>query len=1561
MNLRPQTQDVWKDFEALGFREVFEQFHLLRGVDLPPTCAGATRNDTLLYSRHFANCFVDASVHAKGLFPTHDPLLVTFNMETFVHSRRVLPMPCALNSDVLKSQLFQHNQQLLWDDAAFHPEQENPVTLEDVHKHATRAFAAVADVFERAYDKTVDDLNRYMGGDQHFLARAKPQEKRLRPRKPTFVQPKVSPARARQGDYEPPFEVYNVKHLQLVKQIRRIQALLRRLKKTQNTPVADHVNRQNWQEWFAITSNRAFRPNFAAWCLRGNVINTWYHDLPTAPWLQSLFDALKVVVDDMIRKTNENRRKHFTFRVQVDLLHFGGSIASAVVKEKRNNKPVAFEVDHHVDAQLLRKQGKGAPLVCLPKGCPINLAQPLNIHGKQVTLKPTTEDCIFAAPGLPGDVASKFQLSQKKMSNNPDEVSKAFFEFWTPFWMRDEDASANTPEAWSDFLAMMRGTPMLCASALDQSIHPNEWRLAISRTKVETSRGVCGLSQPEMASMHDLLLSKLVDIINTLGSSGLPPWIMLAKVLLVPKTEEATAIPKMRPITVFSLLFRLWAKVVAHRLLMTWKVALPPNVVGAVPGRACTQLSLTASVRVENKLLLGCEAGGFSLDIEKCYNTFARFPIMLLMRYHGMSDAHAEMWFASVSKMTRTASLLDSFSLPSGACTGLAEGDPLAVCAMVLVGYTWHELVTAVASVWTSLFADDWQWHASDASQHIKAMQATIQFLQALKLSLDPHKSWCWGTTTKARKAWHSINLEVVGSPKYFAITTTERVLGVCMHFARQLNHGCLSTRLDAGIARLERLAKLNLPIDQAARLIQSTIWPMTLFGTDVVYVGKKHFSKLRSLASAVLVKKTAVTSTYLTMTTLTSRTVDPFVYTVSRAICLWRRLFMLDQCNRGLYVQTLAAATDNPCKAFGPAGALKSYLQVLGWSVNDDASITDHAQRTFFLENVTPAFIVSTIRDAWDAHISHHVRGRVDFDGWPEIDHVLTCRVPLPEDARQRAVVAKLRTLGSLYATQREHWEGHEEWITGECPLCQSADTRDHFPFKCQQIAPLRQEYERTLQRATLDFPHACFLPVVHKHPKQSITAYLHHKRELPDAFNLETYDLPLSHMPVFFTDGSAAFPKLGGQIAAWSIVLDLAVNDLQRVAIVNGMDDLRQTPSTLVPVQISLVAGAQTINRAELQAIFQIVRSVDSAIIYTDSAWAIERFLEVRQCPNPERFWNQHHSDILIQLRELAQTKDFSNFTLCKIKSHQDIVHLTDPVNRYLAMGNRFADELAKHATEKHHSPMHRLCWEIATWYAGQLEVLVALQPFLAKAESLRLDAMQKQTPNVDFAVKEHFSVEHAILWQPANLQPPLVFEIPERLLSAFQPSPGALMQMVQWALTLQWPSEDNVSGGISWYELLINFLLITQCKIPVQTERKKQHPVFRDFAIHEDAILFQQSVWDCVRFLETGFNYIKRFTGVSLAPLHMQKTRWFLSAYGYQKRISGVSVRPVLPCQLDHIRLLKSAISENELHLPDLSGLSCWFPRQILPQDHLSHRDRYLNHRALAYYVRRHGVLS
>ena len=87
-NLRPQSTDVWSELQSLGFAEVFEHHQSAYGEMLPPTCDQSTRNDTLLFSKHFANLFRKAYVDQNHLFPRHDPLLVSFELPTcsFVHS-----------------------------------------------------------------------------------------------------------------------------------------------------------------------------------------------------------------------------------------------------------------------------------------------------------------------------------------------------------------------------------------------------------------------------------------------------------------------------------------------------------------------------------------------------------------------------------------------------------------------------------------------------------------------------------------------------------------------------------------------------------------------------------------------------------------------------------------------------------------------------------------------------------------------------------------------------------------------------------------------------------------------------------------------------------------------------------------------------------------------------------------------------------------------------------------------------------------------------------------------------------------------------------------------------------------------------------------------------------------------------------------------------------------------------------------------------------------------------------------------------------------------------------
>ena len=415
---------------------------------------------------------------------------------------------------------------------------------------------------------------------------------------------------------------------------------------------------------------------------------------------------------------------------------------------------------------------------------------------------------------------------------------------------------------------------------------------------------------------------------------------MVTRVVLVPKKADACTFGDMRPITIYSLLFRIWAKVASRRLLLQWKMALPTAIVGGIPGRSCAQLSLVTALKHEQGIRLSSDIGGFSLDITKCFNALPRLPALHLLRKGGFGVTQSTLWSKSLAKMCRSACFMGTNSVVSPATTGLPEGDPIAVCAIVMFGYLWAAPLLD-RGLDCSLFYDDWSWNSSNSDLHIFAMRHTQRFLLSLSLSSDPAKCWCWASTPKARKAWLSINEAVVGSPHAYRVSLSERALGVLLHYSRQVTLGCQVTRLENGLQRLQRMMRLPVSADQKALLIQTNVWPSCLYGADIVYVGVKHFAKLRSYASAVLVSKTKATSPLLTLSAVSQHVVDPFLYLLLRTLGLWRVLYCKSP-DTSYLDGLLASASDDPHSAFGPAGALRCYLRQISWSVDSEgASLT--------------------------------------------------------------------------------------------------------------------------------------------------------------------------------------------------------------------------------------------------------------------------------------------------------------------------------------------------------------------------------------------------------------------------------------------------------------------------------------------------------------------------------------------------------------------------------------------------------------------------------------------
>lgn len=315
------------------------------------------------------------------------------------------------------------------------------------------------------------------------------------------------------------------------------------------------------------------------------------------------------------------------------------------------------------------------------------------------------------------------------------------------------------------------------------------------------------------------------------------------------------------------------------------------------------------------------------------------------------------------------------------------------------------------------------------------------------------------------------------------------------------------------------------------------------------------------------------------------------------------------------------------------------------------------------------------------------------------------------------------------------------------------------------------------------------------------------------------------------------------------------------------------------------------------------------------------------------------------------LAQTRDFAAYILVKIRSHQMDSDIDTDLDLYQVMGNRFADFLAGQAAQPYRSDYHGIAYQVAGWYRSQLHLLKDLRVFLVRAHKLRLDAIDRASGADKKPVggvttfSEKFSVEAIVDWCP---QATPCFEcpasIPRQLLCAFLPGASVLQSIVEWCAALRWPPEpDLISGGISTFELVANYVSTRGYPLVVISNKGKQPAEYMDPLCTPEASLFGVSTWDYVRIFEQAVRFVKRHLGLELVPEKWYTTKPFLSFMGYKKRIAGYQTRPILLEQTLRAESLAALVSDTTLVLPGPLPGGAHQTRVKLPEDSLSASDR------------------
>lgn len=95
---------------------------------------------------------------------------------------------------------------------------------------------------------------------------------------------------------------------------------------------------------------------------------------------------------------------------------------------------------------------------------------------------------------------------------------------------------------------------------------------------------------------------------------------------------------------------------------------------------------------------------------------------------------------------------------------------------------------------------------------------------------------------------------------------------------------------------------------------------------------------------------------------------------------------------------------------------------------------------------------------------------------------------------------------------------------------------------------------------------------------------------------------------------------------------------------------------PATLVPVAAARVYGEQTINRAELMAVTEVVKRVTHAKIYTDSSYACSSVAECFNASTISDLCRCNHLDLHSELLQHLKPSQ----QVVKIAAHQDLTKL-------------------------------------------------------------------------------------------------------------------------------------------------------------------------------------------------------------------------------------------------------------------------------------------------------------
>ena len=1060
---------------------------------------------------------------------------------------------------------------------------------------------------------------------------------------------KSSPLKSsRSHEVQPVYHGFSLLHARWFKQLRRIQNYCRWVENAVQSPEAMNVL-HGISLWHSILQAPGFVPNFCAWWPMREFkhpedpmfVPACRPDIKTAYRLFDTFLAEVRMLETRLQTAKAAHRRH---RHEVDK----NLIFREVAKDKASPVEVLLQREH---AQVESVDEQESAVV-LDRPVNLNATEPVWIAGSTVSVIHAESDKVWL-----DDVSNlqpKDPLVQTTQVGSLDAIFDAFQEQWRARWCR-HDAVPNSQ--WEDIICFSKRVLRPCRIPPLQ-LDAQKLFAELARKKSTAATGLDGVSRGDMQALGQHAMQSYMNMYHRAETDGIwPAQITAGKVHSLAKVADASLPDQFRPITIFSLAYRLWSSLQARYLLSFAECWVHSGVYGSRQKLHAAHLWSKLNQEIEHAYATGQPLAGLSADLSKCFNTIPRWPTLVIAILAGTPDRVTTAWAGALQSMVRHFKVRDSFSAGFPTSTGLAEGCGLSVFGMLILDHVFHVWVQTQAPAIRSVsFVDDWQLLTRDPSWACRQLDTVLAFAKMVDLTVDKAKTFAWATDAPTRAALRCTGLRV----EHHA-----RQLGGHMGVSRQYTNATLKARMSALEDFWTKLRGSRCSFAGKAHAIRMVAWPRGLHAVSSAPVGDSVWTELRRRVKASLQLDKAGVNCHLLC--LTEHGLDPQFCALLQTIKDVRTFQSLDFWAAVVY-PCAVGHLDLPPNS--PAQVVLTRIQQLGLTVTPQGFLCDHIG-SFCRVTVPFGELLVRLQSAWVRVVAAEVSHRSDFGGFSCVD-VLSTRQGLASlDVAERALYRLCLAGGFVTADVKAKWnEGPDT-----CKWCSQKDSLRHRIWECPKFAYLRATLAPDAVQCLPLLPNALALRGWAM-LSPTWTSWMQILQAIPQDIPGAAMDFSQHRWNDVFTDGSCLWQSRPQyRVAAWSAVLAHPCTAGWR-------------GTSLGVLGSSVLPGlCQTAFRAELYAVACVLcwasRCHAKVRLWLDCLGVVNKLVLMKM-----GMWvvtpNQTHADLWFWIAESLAELGTDNLQIMKVPAHRSYASATSRLDWWMIYHNDAADRAAKLANQ-------------------------------------------------------------------------------------------------------------------------------------------------------------------------------------------------------------------------------------------------------------------------------------